>query len=74
MSKWKICIDYIFHYPQDVSTTGEWSSMLADYIRKNDETMIKSSSALLQIYQQKMLAASSLEDMVGVLGNIIKIY
>ncbi len=48
--------------------------MLADYIRKNDETMIKSSSALLQIYQQKMLAASSLEDMVGVLGNIIKIY
>ena len=57
--------------PQDVSDTGDWSNLLADYIRRNDEALIKTTSALLALYQQKLLAATSIEDFVNILGILI---
>ncbi|ODM96234.1 E3 ubiquitin-protein ligase UBR4, partial [Orchesella cincta] len=49
---------------QDVASTGEWPSMLADYIRKNDEGLVKSTSALLNVYQQKFVPASKMSDFI----------
>lgn len=58
---------------QDVTGAGEWSSILADYIRKNDEPLVKSTSALLGMYQQKLLAATELSQILEALGNYVKL-
>jgi hypothetical protein len=59
---------YIFCIIQDVTGTGEWSSILADYIRKNDEPLVKSTSTLLGMYQQKLVAATDLSQIIDALG------
>jgi len=53
---------------KDINTTGDWPSILADYIRRNDEALVKSTSALLAIYQQKLIVATSAEEFVKILG------
>jgi len=37
--------------------------MVADYIRRHDEALLKSTTELLGIYQQKLLPATSLDEM-----------
>lgn len=49
-------------YVQDVAGTGEWPSILADYIRKNDEALMKTTSTLLNVYQQKFIRATKIVD------------
>jgi len=53
---------------KDVAGTGEWPSMLADFIRKNDEPLVKSTSQLLNMYQQKLLTAKSFTEFFDILG------
>jgi len=58
---------------KDVTSTGEWSSALADYIRKNDEALVKSTTALLTFYQQKLLAATEFSQIVEAVELTTKI-
>lgn len=44
--------------------------MLADFIRKNDEALIKSTSALLTLYQKKLLPATEISQIIEILGNV----
>jgi E3 ubiquitin-protein ligase UBR4 len=53
---------------KDVTGAGEWPSILADYIRRNDEALVKSTSALLTSYQQQLTTATSLEEFLDILG------
>jgi E3 ubiquitin-protein ligase UBR4 len=53
---------------KDVSGSGEWPSILADYIRKNDEPLVKSTTALLNLYQQKLLTAQTIPQFLEILG------
>jgi len=43
--------------------------MLADYIRRNDEPLVKSTSALLHFYHEKLLKMADLSDFFNVIGK-----
>ncbi|KAK6636982.1 hypothetical protein RUM43_010649 [Polyplax serrata] len=56
-----------------VSSEQQWPNRLADYIRHNDEAMIKASDRLLACYREEFLPCTSFEefcDVVGLLGDI----
>jgi len=58
-----------FVFLKAVSGPGEWPSILADYVRKNDEGLLKSTSSLLVMYQQQLLAATEVTHIIKALGN-----
>ncbi|KAG8222860.1 hypothetical protein J437_LFUL003505 [Ladona fulva] len=69
-------VDGIYnHFFKKVSATADeqWPSILADYIRHNDETLLKASESLLATYREELLPCSSFAefcDVVGLLGEI----
>lgn len=54
---------------QNVShDTNEWSVALAEWIRHNDEALLKSTSKVLSTFQDDLLPATSVEEIVDVCG------
>ncbi|XP_069695727.1 E3 ubiquitin-protein ligase UBR4 isoform X2 [Periplaneta americana] len=57
----------------NVSSDDQWPSTLADYIRHNDEALLKASERLLATYREELLPCASFEefcDVTGLLGDI----
>ncbi|XP_066906272.1 E3 ubiquitin-protein ligase UBR4 [Halyomorpha halys] len=69
-------IDAIYnnHFKKVPYTSEDhWPTSLADYIRHNDEALMKSSERLMAIYNDELLPCASFEefcDVVGLLGEI----
>ncbi|XP_066587252.1 E3 ubiquitin-protein ligase UBR4 [Prorops nasuta] len=57
----------------NVLSDEQWPSVLAEYIRHNDETMLKASERVLSVYRDELVPCSSFEefcDVVGLLEDI----
>jgi E3 ubiquitin-protein ligase UBR4 len=57
----------------DVSRSGnisasEWSSALAEWVRHNDDALLKSTSKLLTTFQEDLLPATSVDEIADVCG------
>ncbi|XP_046403829.1 E3 ubiquitin-protein ligase UBR4 isoform X2 [Ischnura elegans] len=69
-------VDGIYnHFFKKVAASGDdqWPSVLADYIRHNDEALLKASESLLAVYREELLPCTSFSefcDVVGLLGDI----
>ncbi len=50
------------------STEAEWSANLADWIRHNDDALLKASGKLLSTFQDDLLPATSVDEIVDVCG------
>ena len=48
--------------------SSEWSTALAEWIRHNDEALLKSSSRVLSTFQDDLLPATSVDEIVDVCG------
>ena len=48
--------------------TTEWSAALAEWIRHNDELLLKSTSKVLSIFQDDLLPATSVDEIIDVCG------
>ncbi|XP_012287187.1 E3 ubiquitin-protein ligase UBR4 isoform X2 [Orussus abietinus] len=67
------CIYTNFFKKVNVLVDNQWPSVLADYIRHNDEAMLKASEGALATYRDELLPCASFEefcDVVGLLGDI----
>lgn len=53
----------------NVSSDDQWPSTLADYIRHNDEALMKASERLLATYREELLPCSSFEEFCDVTGK-----
>ena len=51
-----------------MTDSSEWSTALAEWIRHNDETLVKSTSRVLSIFQEDLLPATSVDEIVDVCG------
>lgn len=51
-----------------ISSEDQWPSQLADYIRHNDEAMLKASDRLLACYREELLPCTSFEEFCDILG------
>jgi hypothetical protein len=49
-------------------TAAEWASALADWIRHNDDSLLKSTSKLLTTFQEDLLPATSVDEIADVCG------
>lgn len=47
----------------------QWPTNLADYIRHNDEAMLKASERLLNIYTEELLPSASFDEFCDVTGT-----
>ncbi|XP_054271979.1 E3 ubiquitin-protein ligase UBR4-like isoform X4 [Macrosteles quadrilineatus] len=56
-----------------VSSEEQWPTTLADYIRHNDETLLKCSERLMAAYTDELLPATSFEEICDVLGFLNEI-
>ncbi|XP_071445233.1 E3 ubiquitin-protein ligase UBR4 isoform X2 [Hetaerina americana] len=69
-------VDGIYnHFFKKVNASGDeqWPSVLADYIRHNDESLLKASESLLAVYREELLTCASFSefcDVAGLLGDI----
>ncbi|KAJ9582029.1 hypothetical protein L9F63_003612 [Diploptera punctata] len=57
----------------NVNSDDQWPSILADYIRHNDEALLKASERLLASYREELVPCASFEefcDVTGLLGDI----
>jgi E3 ubiquitin-protein ligase UBR4 len=52
----------------NVSSDDQWPSTLADYIRHNDEALLKASERLLATYREELLPCASFEEFCDVTG------
>lgn len=57
-----------FYQTISVTVEEQWPTTLADYIRHNDETLLKCSERLMATYTEELLPATSFEEMCDVLG------
>ncbi|XP_015606097.1 protein purity of essence isoform X2 [Cephus cinctus] len=67
------CIYSNFFNKVKVLSDDQWPSVLAEYIRHDDEAMLKASERVLATYRDELLPCESFEefcDVVGVLGDI----
>lgn len=53
-------------------TDEQWPSNLADYIRHNDEALLKASERLLSFYIDEMLPCTSFPEFCDVVGKLFK--
>lgn len=51
-----------------VSSDDQWPSTLADYIRHNDEALVKASERLFATYREELLPCSSFEELCDISG------
>lgn len=57
-----------FYQTISVTVEEQWPTTLADYIRHNDETLLKCSERLMATYTEELLPATSFEEMCDILG------
>lgn len=48
---------------------NQWPSVLAEYIRHNDEAMLKASERVLATYRDELLPCTSFEEFCDVVGK-----
>ena len=48
--------------------SNEWSVALAEWIRHNDESLLKSTSKVLTIFQEDLVPATSVDEIIDVCG------
>lgn len=51
-----------------ITTTPQWSTILADYVRENDEAMLKASEKVLAKYRDDLLLCASFDEFCDILG------
>jgi E3 ubiquitin-protein ligase UBR4 len=66
---------FFFFNSQKVGCSGEeqWPSALADFIRHNDEVLLRASDQLLAFYTEELLPCASFDeycDVLGLLGEV----
>ena len=47
---------------------SEWSTSLAEWVRHNDDVLLKSTSRVLLTFQEDLLPATSVDEIVDVCG------
>jgi E3 ubiquitin-protein ligase UBR4 len=52
----------------NISSDDQWPSTLADYIRHNDEALVKASERLFATYREELLPCASFEELCDVTG------
>lgn len=52
-----------------VTSDEQWPITLAEYIRHNDEAMLKSSERVLATYRDELLPCASFEEFADVVGE-----
>ena len=55
---------------RDSGSEEQWPTALADYIRHNDESLLKSSERLMATYCDELLPCASLDEFCDVLGKL----
>lgn len=53
----------------NVLSDDQWPSVLAEYIRHNDEAMLKASERVLATYRDELLPCTSFEEFGDVVGK-----
>ena len=56
-----------------IGNDSEWPAALADWIRHNDDNLLKSTSKLLQSFQDDLMPATSVDEIVDVCGLLTDI-
>ncbi|XP_051158982.1 E3 ubiquitin-protein ligase UBR4 isoform X2 [Leptopilina boulardi] len=67
------CIYNTFFKKVVVSSDDQWPSILAEYIRHNDEALLKASERVLATYRDELLPCESFEEFCDVIGLIEEI-
>ncbi|XP_032676900.1 protein purity of essence isoform X4 [Odontomachus brunneus] len=62
------CMYTYFFKNVNVLTEEQWPTVLAEYIRHNDETMLKASERVLAIYRDELLPCTSFEEFCDIIG------
>lgn len=63
---------FIYHLQTvEVSESKSWSVSLADYIRHNDETLLKSSEMMMNALSVDFLPCTSFEELCDAAGKIL---
>ncbi|CAH0393187.1 unnamed protein product [Bemisia tabaci] len=57
---------YKFYFPKIVTSDDQWPSTLADYIRHNDEALLKASEKLMASYTEELLPCTSFQEFCDV--------
>lgn len=52
-----------------ITSDDQWTTALADYIRHNDEALMKASEKLMAFYSQELLPCASFEEFCDVAGE-----
>lgn len=56
----------------NVLSDDQWPSVLAEYIRHNDEAMLKASERVLSSYRDELLPCTSFEEFCDIVGKFYK--
>ncbi|XP_076674868.1 E3 ubiquitin-protein ligase-like protein poe isoform X2 [Andrena cerasifolii] len=67
------CIYANFFKKVNVLSDDQWPSVLAEYIRHNDEAMLKASERMLATYRDELLPCTSFEEFCDVTGFLEEI-
>jgi E3 ubiquitin-protein ligase UBR4 len=61
---------YIFLYLKKINilSDDQWPSVLAEYIRHNDEALLKASEKIIAAYRDELLPCASFEEFCDVAG------
>ncbi|XP_025161061.1 protein purity of essence isoform X3 [Harpegnathos saltator] len=62
------CIYANFFKKVNVLSEDQWPSVLAEYIRHNDEAMLKASERVLATYRDELLPCTSFEEFCDIIG------
>lgn len=55
----------------NVLSEDQWPSVLAEYIRHNDEAMLKASERVLATYRDELLPCTSFEEFCDIIGKLM---
>ena len=53
-----------------VPSDAQWSAVLAEYIRHNDEALLKASEKVLAAYRDELLPCASFDEFCDVVGEL----
>ena len=62
-----------FNEPFLAPPDAEWPTALADWIRHNDDVLLKASAKVLGTFQEDLLPATSVEEIIDVCGLMVDI-
>lgn len=55
----------------NVLSDDQWPSVLAEYIRHNDEAMLKASERVLASYRDELLPCASFDEFCDIVGKFV---